>query len=31
MLPFKSHMTDEILVEYTGVKLDSEANMNDNV
>ena len=22
MLPFKSHMTDEILVEYTGVNID---------
>ena len=29
VLPFTSHMADEILVEYAGTKLDSEANMND--
>ena len=28
-LPFTSHMSDEILVEYAGMKIDAEANMND--
>ncbi len=29
VLPFTSHMSDEILVEYAGMKIDAEANMND--
>ena len=28
-LPFTSHMNDEILVEYAGMKIDAESNMND--
>ena len=28
-LPFTSHMSDEILVEYVGLELDAKANMED--